>query len=754
MNTIDTQVEELIKRMSREKQFENQGYTAFVDLKTGTTRKSYLPMDIIRSFIGGRGVNMFLLANLLDPETSPLDPSTPLIYGSGLLSGIIPSSSRGNITGWSPESGIILDANAGDEFASYLKMCGFDHLVLYNISDSPVLMIIEKGEIRFEDAAKWWGMNNLQLRSEIETCYKGKLGRDLSMLNVTSPGEKGCVTAGVMAGIKAIHARGGSGAKMGSMKLKGILLINRNRRKFTYADKESATGLNRKIIEEVKNTGVYKVLSTVGTPFLYKVSRKIWAVGTKNNSETCFSDSLDSENLDEYRTGMNGCYKCSVRCRPWMDITSARERSPVSDMIKLANEMGFHGESYLEGDGPEYVTVGKFGSNIGVDDPAAVIYLNNILNDLGLDSSGTGGAIAWAMECFEKGLISEKDTGFKLGWGDPVTVARMLFLMSKGEGFGKVLAAGSRAVEKGFYPEEALKYRMTIKNLMQSDPHDTRIIKALALGVAVSTRGFDHLRNRPALEVNARINDDPEYKKELYGGDVDGTPNSYKGKEYTVKMCDEVYAVGDSLGACRFTTKYFNSPNLPEFNTWSQQIKNIHGIEISPEELNAVGKNIRDLERMINYSLGIRKSDDTLPERWMSEPVKGGPYEGEFIHREEFNEMLDRYYRLCMLNEEGLPVAGVRGELNRLVFGFNIDVVINPAITGRVPEGRITITREIESMDDLYNEVDGMYPGLKDILGKPEVSFSLNGKMVLSGLESLKFSNGDRIEFLVAMSGG
>ncbi len=157
---------------------------------------------------------------------------------------------------------------------------------------------------------------------------------------------------------------------------------------------------------------------------------------------------------------------------------------------------------------------------------------------------------------------------------------------------------------------------------------------------------------------------------------------------------------------------------------------------------------------MINYSLGVRKSDDIIPERWMSEPVKGGPYEGEFIDREEFNKMLDRYYHLCMLNTEGLPVAAVRGELNRLVFGFNIDVVINPAITDRVPEGHITITREIETMDDLYKEIDGIYPGLEETLREPEVNFSLNGNMVLSGSDSLKFSNGDRIEFLVAMSGG
>ena len=160
-------------------------------------------------------------------------------------------------------------------------------------------------------------------------------------------------------------------------------------------------------------------------------------------------------------------------------------------------------------------------------------------------------------------------------WGNADVVEQLLFLMSRREGFGNALADGTRAVEKGHYPQEALKYRMAVKGLMQSDPHDARILKAFALGLAVATRGMDHLRNRVTLEINARINDDPAFKERLYGAPVSAAPNSYDQKEVAVRACENIYAVGDSVGMCRFTTKLFNSPSLPGLEEFSAQIQNV-----------------------------------------------------------------------------------------------------------------------------------------------------------------------------------
>jgi aldehyde:ferredoxin oxidoreductase len=218
-------------------------------------------------------------------------------------------------------------------------------------------------------------------------------------------------------------------------------------------------------------------------------------------------------------------------------------------------------------------------------------------------------------------------------------------------------------VEKGHYPAAALKYRMTVKGLWQSDPHDARILKAFALGLAVSTRGMDHLRNRVTLEINAKINDDAGFKAELYGGPVSAAPNSYQDKERAVRACENMYAVGDSVGMCRFTTKLFNSPSLPGLEEFQQQLANVTGLQFTLEELDRAGLNIIGVERLINHRLGVRRQDDTLPDRWFDEPNTAGPYQGERIDRAEFDQMLSRFYEISNLTSDGVPRDQWRGEL-------------------------------------------------------------------------------------------
>ena len=314
------------------------------------------------------------------------------------------------------------------------------------------------------------------------------------------------------------------------------------------------------------------------------------------------------------------------------------------------------------------MTLGKFGPNVGIDRIELVIRLNNICNDLGLDTASTGSAIAWAMELFQRGIVTARDTGgLELVWGDAALVERLLFMLARREGFGDVLAASTRAVEQGHYPPEALGYRMAVKGLMQSDPHDARILKAFALGLAVSTRGMDHLRNRVTLEINARINDDPAFKARLYGGAVSGAPTSYDGKERAVRVCENVYGVGDAVGMCRFTTQLFNSPSLPGLDQFAAQIANVTGLGFEPAALDRVGLNIMGVERLINRRLGVGRKDDTLPERWFEEPIAVGAYAGEKIDRAEFDALLSRFYALSGLTEDGVPQDAWRRELEAVL---------------------------------------------------------------------------------------
>jgi aldehyde:ferredoxin oxidoreductase len=272
------------------------------------------------------------------------------------------------------------------------------------------------------------------------------------------------------------------------------------------------------------------------------------------------------------------------------------------------------------------------------------------------------------MELFQRGIITTAHTGgLELKWGDAELIEKLLFMLSRREGFGNVLADSTRAVEKGHYPAEALRYRMAVKGLMQSDPHDARILKAFALGLAVATRGMDHLRNRVTLEINARINDDPAFKERLYGAPVSAPPNSYETKERAVRACENTYAVGDSVGMCRFTTKLFNSPSLPGLEEFAAQIQNVTGLSYTIDELDRVGLNIMGIERMVNHRLGVRREHDTLPERWFEEPIQVGSYKGEKIDRDQFDAMLTRFYALSRLGPDGAPDDAFRGELEQVL---------------------------------------------------------------------------------------
>jgi aldehyde:ferredoxin oxidoreductase len=645
---IRDRVAQLLGDMPKEPQFPTQGATLFIDLERREVSRAYTPLRVVRALLAGRGANMFYLHRLLDESLEPLHPGIPLIFGSGVLTGIVPSAARGNATSWSPESGVLMDSNAGDYFPSFIRMNGIDHLVLYGGAAQWSVIRVKGGGVEFLDGAPYLGLDNIDLRARIPQDLGGTWDRDLAMVNVTVAGENQVLCSAIMGGPKACYARGGPGAKMGSLKVKAIVVQGQTR---DFETAQPYKGYNRTIAQKLLDTSVVKhALKTMGTPFLYRPSRLLGAMGTKNNQETTWTEKLDAEHITPYRPGMTGCFRCPVNCRP------------LNELNKDA------GDKYGRGDGPEYVTLGKFGPNIGVDRVESVIRLNNICNDLGLDTASTGSTIAWAMELYQRGIINTELTGgLELTWGDGALVEKLLFMIPRREGFGKVLADSTRAVEKGHYPPEALNYRMAVKGLMQSDPHDARILKAFALGLAVATRGMDHLRNRVTLEINARINDDPAFKERLYGTPVSAPPNSYETKERAVRACENTYAVGDSVGMCRFTTKLFNSPSLPGLEEFAEQIRNVTGLQFSPEGLDRVGLNIMGVERMINQRLGVRREHDTLPARWFEEPVTVGSYKGEKIDRGEFDAMLSRFYEVSNLTPEGVPTETFRRELHEIL---------------------------------------------------------------------------------------
>ncbi len=741
---IRAPVEQLLERLPREPQYPTQGATLFVDLERQQIQSAYTPRPVVEAFLEGRGANMFYLYNLLDPQREPLDPQVPLIIAAGLLTGIVPSAARGQVTGVSPESRLLMDSNAGDFFPSYLKLQGIDRLVLYGRAASWTYLHLQDGAVELRDAGPYVGMDNIELRERVAADLGGRWGRDLAMANIARSGENGVLMAGIMAGPKALWARGGPGAKMGSLRLKAIVLQGFDAKRARGHAADQVKPANRQIAHQLLGTGAVKhALSLRGTPFLYKPSRLLGAMGTKNNQETTWTEALDAEHIDPYRPKMTGCFRCPVNCRPQNDLGGSADAGPTT------------GESqYRAGDGPEYVTVGKLGPMIGLSKVEQVIRLNNIANDLGLDTASLGSSIAWAMELWQRGIIGAEQTGgLALSFGDYPTIEKLLFLTAAREEFGDVIADSAAAVARGKYPVEALDYRMAVKGMMQSDPHDARVIKAFALGLAVSTRGMDHLRNRATLEINARINDDPGYKRQLYGGPVAAEPNVYEGKERAVRTCEDQFAVGDALGMCRFTTKLFNSPNLPGYDELSPQILNVTGIERSPEQLRQVGRNISGLERMINHRLGARRRDDTLPRRWFDEPVTVGPFAGEKIDRAEFDGLLTRFYAVSGLNDEGQPQLPWRADLVSLVTGFAVEVVL-PMSLAALPEGGLVVSEPVADVGQLAEVLCREVPGLAEALEEGSLAVVVNGELVVGQRQQRTIASGDRIELLPALAGG
>jgi aldehyde:ferredoxin oxidoreductase len=627
---IRQRVTRLLSRMHKAPQYPSQGAVLFVDLEQRSCQRGYLSLDAVQNFLGGRGGNMVLLYNLLQEEKDALDPEVPLIFGAGVLTGNMPGATRGNVTSRSPESRTILDSNAGDYFPAFLKRHGYDHLVLYGRNPEWTLLKIQQEQISFIDATPYRGMDNLEFTAAIEDDFSCSERTDMAMARISSAGENRVLCSGIMGGEKSIWARGGGGAKMGALHLKAIVIQGKPPEfDLTDAFKQANRAIGKKILAA---SVVQNALKKVGTPFLYKPSRVLGAMGTKNNQETTWHASLDADNFDPYRPGMSRCYKCPVGCRANNDmlpggkggwgasalagLNGNASYDKAQSVLEHHRQRSYNGinndgkfDKYDRGEGPEYIIVGKFGPNIGIKEPEQVLRLNNILNDLALDASSTGSAIAWAMELYQRGIIDQDTTGgLDLAWGNYPVIEQLLFMTARREGFGDTIAASSRAVEQGKYPAEALNYCMASKGLFQSDPHDARILKAFALGLAVATRGMDHLRNRATLEINARINDDASFKTALYGGVVSPEPTSYEGKEYAVRRCENTFAVGDAIGMCRFNTKLFNSPTTPDLEDFATQLNALTHLHFDAGQLDDIGRNITGLERMLNFRLGLRGS--------------------------------------------------------------------------------------------------------------------------------------------------
>lgn len=598
-----------------------------VDLTSGVIRVFDTPTEVVRAYLGGRGLNMYYLYHYLPSDTDPFSPQNPLIIGTGMLTGSgVPNSGRFSVTTKSPETGFLGDANVGGFFGPEMRQAGFDRLITTGKAEKPSYLYIEDGKVEIRDASAYWGLNvrdyQLKLRDD--------LGSDIEVLGIGRAGEHKVRFAALMNNIKNAAGRCGTGAVMGSKNLKCI--VARGSGGVPIHRKEVFAETVAEITKYLYGSKVINVLGRVGTPLLYEVSNYLGAIRTRNSQLNAWESTLDAEVIHQYVDKMLSCSNCVVHCRH-------------------RNSEG--------GEGPEYTTIGLLGANVGVADTQTVIRLNNLCNDLGLDVSSAGTIIAWAMEACEKGYITPALTGGReLRFGDAELVADLLVDISERRGVGDLLAESSRAVAQ-LGPETA-DFLIAIKGLPQSDPHDVRYLKSFALGIATASRGADHLRSRPTIDIFPLPK---ELTKTIYGTEINPSPIAYETKHHMVYFHENIYAVIDSLGVCKFVCHGFNSPQLLKYPHFRKLIDLVTGLDFSEEELRQIGPRVVDLERMINLREGLSRQDDTLPKRYFDEEMKLRKTAGSKVDREKFAEMLSAYYGLRNWSEDGVPSAERQEEL-------------------------------------------------------------------------------------------
>ena len=399
-----------------------------VDLSKGEIWKEEIPEETFRKYLGSRGIGVKMLWDTLKKGVDPLGEENPLIFGPGLLSGTMaPSSGRMTVTCKGPSTDLYLKTNVGGHFGAELKLAGYDMLVVKGASRNPVYLYIEGEKVELKGADDLWGRDV----REVDTQLKRRHG-DIQVAAIGQGGENLVMFASVMCSVYNAAGRGGAGAVMGSKKLKAIAVRGTGKAKIAEPEKYMETALDARaaLSKDTNALGLYMYGTSGGVQGV----NEIGAFPSYNFKTGYFKDAykVSGQWLVEggYLKHRVGCSACTISCHRYSEVEDE------------------NGEVYSYTGGPEYETFTALGSGCGVSDTEAVIKANELCNIYGMDTISTGGLIQWAMECYEKGIISQEDIGFKLDWGNGDAVIRMTELIAEREGFGDILANGvKRAAE-------------------------------------------------------------------------------------------------------------------------------------------------------------------------------------------------------------------------------------------------------------------------------------------------------------------
>lgn len=610
------------------------GKILHVDLTKGSLTVEEPKDAFYRKYLGGSAMGMHYILRDMPKGADPIGPENVLTLMAGVTTGAaISGQSRLNANARSPISGGIGDSQSGGFFPAELKFAGFDGIVIKGKSSKPVYLAIIEGKPELRDAAHLMG----KLSGEVDDIIHKEVDPKAEILQHGIGAENGVLFSSLVSMSNRHNGRTGMGLVMASKNLKAVVV--RGKRKMEIFDAKALTALNRIGPKALPENGDMDGLAKFGTAVVVLFNNTIGTLPTRNYTEGQFEscEPISGEKMAEtILKERDTCYACVVKCKRVVEIKDGA--------YKVDPRYG----------GPEYETLGTFGSYCGIDDLAAVSLANQICNEYAIDTIAAGATIAFAMECFEKGVITKEQTGgLELKFGNTDAMLKALNMMAKAEGeFGKTLGMGSeRAAKK--WGKGSDEFLITVKGA-ESPAHMPQAKRSLALIYAVNPFGADHQSSEH----------DPYYEEGIGDFNLDrlkqiglGSPQpAYSLTDEKVRFAYETevfYSMTDSAELCQFV--YGPTWTLYDAKDTAAMINSVTGWDLTVDDLMEVGRRRLDLFRTFNAREGFGRRDDQLPKKFFKALKGTGPTAGFVLTHEEVDSAINHYYKLAGWSSEGVP---------------------------------------------------------------------------------------------------
>jgi aldehyde:ferredoxin oxidoreductase len=602
-----------------------------INLTAGSISEEVIPEDKIRKYLGGVGVATSYLYNEVPAGVDPLGAENKLIFMTGLLTGTASASAaRYSVVAKSPLTGIWGHGNSGGNFGPMLKRSGYDGIIFEGVSPKPVYLEIIDGKAVLRDAEHLWGKSV----NDTEAIIQKGADKKPTVASIGQGGENLVRYAAIMNNLHRAVGRCGLGAVMGSKRLKAIVCSGKAR--IDLHDPEMFREVSKRQIALLNESMLKVGFEAFGTNMVADMVNARGGYPTRNWQSGVF-DQIDEMNgqamTDKVLVKETACFGCPIACGRGTAIKEGK----------------WAGKS---GEGPEYETTNMFGASCGISDLNAVTMANYLCNEYGIDTISAGSSIAFAMECFEKGILTRDMTGGRdINFGDSDIIVELVEKIAKREGVGDLLAEGTKVMAERL-GRGSSAFAMNVKGL-ELPAYDPRAAKICGLGFVTANRGGDHITgfieaptfiDAPILIVEESSIDDP----------LNAKPEEAK---ILVEMEDALTSL-DALGGCKFMGALLKAEDLVEL------IKSATGWDFTVDDFRKSGERIYNLVRVYCNREGIRREDDMLPERLMKEPLSDGPAEGMVIDRDTLEMLKDAYYAFRGWNlNDGIPSPAKLKEL-------------------------------------------------------------------------------------------